>query len=408
MTELIQSWYAIPWVHNTLLFILVMSTYLLARRWLDLIITKASVAFIQWPVLQQGFQVRGSEWISAQWLHNAIKNTLRALSIACHFALFFSFVVTMLSLVPETKPPTMQVVFWVSHALWKLTQDFLGFIPNLISILTIIAVAIILIRFLSWIKTNLQTKRIHIPGFYAEWSNPTYNLIRVFVVLATIVMIAPYLPIYDSPAFKGMSIFLGVLVSLGSTSAISNIFAGMVLIYTRSYQAGDVIECDQFFGTVIEKSMLTTRIRTPKNEDVVIPNGKILNTAIINHSENLRPASGLILHTKITIGYDAPWETVHTLLLDAASKTEHVLDTPKAFVLQTKLDDFYVEYELNAYTHRPSRRPAILSELHQRIQDAFRNANMEITSPHYRAHRDGTAPAIPPMPEKTEEAVSRS
>lgn len=399
MIELLKSWFAIPWVHTTVLFVLVTSTYLLARQWLDMVLTKFSVSAIQWPILQQGIHVRGTEWVTPKRIQSLIKAFLRSLNIVCHIGLFFSFIITMLSLVPETKPPTLQVVFWVSHALWKLAGDFMSFLPNLISILTIIGVTTILIRLLSWAKTNLQTKRLHIPGFYAEWANPTYNLLRFFLIIATLVMIAPYLPIYDSPAFQGMSIFLGVLVSLGSTSAVSNIFAGLVLIYTRSYQAGDVIECDHFFGTVIEKSLLTTRLRTPKNEEVVIPNGKILNTAITNHSENLRPASGLIVHTKITIGYDVPWETVHQLLLTAAQHTEHVLETPKPFVLQTKLDDFYVEYELNAYTHRPARRPAILSELHQRIQDEFRDARIEITSPHYRAQRDGPI-AMPPLPVK--------
>lgn len=386
-----------PWIHHTALFLLVMMGYFTARQGLNALLTRLSVWVINWPILQKGLIIRQSEWLSARWVQGVINSLTRGFSFGSHSFLFFVFLVTMLSLVPETKPPTMQLIFWVSRALWKLAVDFTAFIPNLISIITIIIASAILIRFLGWIKSNIQAKRITLPGFYPEWADPTYSLIRFFTVLATIVMIAPYLPIYDSPAFKGISIFLGVLLSLGSSSAISNIFAGMVLIYTRSYQPGDVIECDHHFGTVIEKSMLTTRIRTPKNEDVVIPNATILSTAIINHSENIRPSTGLILHTSITIGYDIPWEKVNTLMITAAEQTDYVLKSPKPFVLQTKLDDFYVAYEINAYTHHPAKRPAILSELHAHIQHQFRDAGLEITSSHYRAYRDGNPTTVPPL-----------
>ena len=210
-------------------------------------------------------------------------------------------------------------------------------------------------------------------------------------------MAYPYLPGASSPAFQGISIFLGALFTLGSSSAIANLVSGVVLIYSRAYEIGDRICISDTVGDVLEKSLFVTRIRTLKNVVVTVPNSVILGSNIINYTpgEGSMTLAPLVLHTTITLGYDVPWRLVHEVLIDAARGTEHILEKPEPFVLQTSLDDFYVSYELNACTETPKLMPRIYSHLHQNIQDKCNEAGIEILSPHYRAARDGNQLAVP-------------
>ena len=211
------------------------------------------------------------------------------------------------------------------------------------------------------------------------------------------IIIFPYLPGSDSPIFQGVSVFVGILFSLGSSSAISNAVAGLVITYMRPFKAGDRIKIGELTGDVIEKSLLVTRIRTIKNESITIPNSTILAGHTINYTASA-DERGLILHTTVTIGYDVPWRKVHDLLINAAIMTDGTLNDEqrKPFVLQTSLDDFYVAYQINVYTDQSHRIAQIYSDLHQHIQDKFNEGGVEIMSPHYRAARDGNAIAIPP------------
>jgi small-conductance mechanosensitive channel len=210
------------------------------------------------------------------------------------------------------------------------------------------------------------------------------------------VVVWPYLPGSDSAIFQGVSVFLGILFSLGSSSAIANMVAGFVLTYMRSFKIGDRIKIGDITGDVMERTLLITRLRTIKNEDITIPNAMILN----NHTTNFTTCSqqngkGLVLHTTVTIGYDVPWPKVHQALIDAALACPDVEKNPSPFVLQTSLDDFYVSYQLNAYTFTTNKMALIYSDIHQNIQDKFNEAGIEILSPHYRAQRDGNMVTIP-------------
>jgi small-conductance mechanosensitive channel len=208
------------------------------------------------------------------------------------------------------------------------------------------------------------------------------------------VVIFPYLPGSKSPAFQGISIFLGILLSLGSTSAVAHAVAGTILTYMRPFQLGDRVRISEVVGDVVEKNLLDTRIQTIKNEIITIPNANILNGQMWNYSTSARE-NNLILHTTVTIGYDAPWRTVHELLIGAALSTQGIQQQPRPFVLQTALNDFYVSYELNAYTADACRMIQIYSSLHQNIQDRFNEAGVEIMSPHYSQIRDGSTVTIP-------------
>jgi small-conductance mechanosensitive channel len=214
------------------------------------------------------------------------------------------------------------------------------------------------------------------------------------ILALTAVVVFPYLPGSRSPAFQGVSIFLGVLISLGSTSAVANIVAGVILTYMRAFKVGDRVRIADTIGDVVEKTLLVTRIRTIKNVEITIANAMVLSSHIVNFSASAQK-EGLILHTAVTIGYDAPWRTVHQLLIDAALECEHVLRDPMPFVLQTALDDFYVHYEVNAFTDQPSLMARIYSKLHEKIQDKFNEAGVEIMSSHYANVRDGNRSTIP-------------
>src|SRR5665648_1087204 len=233
-----------------------------------------------------------------------------------------------------------------------------------------------------------------IPGFFSDWAIPTYQIIRILVLAFMVVVIFPYLPNNDSHIFQGVSVFLGFLFTFSSAGSLSNIIAGLVLTYMRLFNIGDRVKIGEIVGDVIEKSLLVTRIRTVKNEIISIPNSTVMNSHTINYSSDA-PDKGLIIHTTITIGYDVPWRDVHQALIDAALKTELILQEPKPFVLQTSLDDFYVSYQVNAYIREANKQSLIYSNLHQNIQDVCNEKNIEILSPHYRSARDGNATAIP-------------
>jgi small-conductance mechanosensitive channel len=209
-----------------------------------------------------------------------------------------------------------------------------------------------------------------------------------------VVVIWPKIPGSSSDIFKGVSVFLGLLVSFGSSSAIGNMVAGLVITYMRPFVLQDRVKIGDVTGDVVEKSLLVTRLRTIKNEIVTIPNSTILSGNTINYTI-MAKKEGFILHTTITIGYDEPWRKIHDLMINAALATEGVDVKRKPFVLQTSLEDWYVAYQINAYTKQPEKSALIYSNLHANIQDKFNEAGVEIMSAHYQTLRDGNKTTIP-------------
>jgi small-conductance mechanosensitive channel len=269
------------------------------------------------------------------------------------------------------------------------------YLPNVFFIVVIAFLTRYVLKFVHLFFDAIREGTVEFPGFYREWAEPSYKIVRFMILAFVVVVVFPYLPGAGSDAFQGVSIFLGALFTLGSSSAIANIVAGVVLTFTRAFQVGDRVKIGDTTGDVMEKSLLVTRVRTIKNVDITVPNAIVMSSHIINYSARA-DESGVILHTGVTIGYDVPWRQVHALLLEAAASTEGVRREPKAFVLQTSLDDFYVSYQLNAYSANPKAMARTYSDLHQNIQDAFNKAGVEILSPHYRAARDGNEITIPP------------
>lgn len=295
---------------------------------------------------------------------------------------------------PWTKPIATELLSYITNPLEAILMAFMHYIPNLLTIAVIYVFTHYIVKLFKFFANEIGNSRITIKGFYPEWAVPTYNIIKVLLYAFMFIVIFPYLPGSESKVFQGVTVFVGVLFSFGSSSAISNMVAGIVLTYMRAYKIGDRIKAGDVLGDVFEKNLLVTRIRTIKNEEITVPNSTILAMHTVNYTSSAK-ATGLILHTSVTIGYDAPWQTVHGLLTSAALATEGLLENPKPFVLQTELNDFNVTYQINAYTKLSHKTAAIYSALHQNIQDKFNEGGVEIMSPHFASLRDGNTIQIP-------------
>ena len=312
--------------------------------------------------------------------------------LAVFFGVFALIGVLMIS--KWTMTLAARLIVMVVTAVEYVWGGFIAYLPNLVTIVVILLVTRYVVRTISLIFEGIRTRRIHLKNFYPEWAETSLSLIKLLIYALTAVIIFPYLPGSSSPAFQGISIFVGVLVSLGSTTAVANVVAGVVLTFTRAFKVGDQVEVSDVRGRVVERSTFVTRIQTLKNVIVSIPNSMVLTNNVINYSQNMGQR-GLLVHTNITIGYDVPWQTVNNLLISAARKTENIVEDPEPFVLQTSLDDNYVSYEVNGWTRNPEELPRIYSNLHANILDEFHGHKVEITSPAFRAMRDGNALTIP-------------
>ena len=309
-------------------------------------------------------------------------------------ALLQAYLTVTLSFFSATREISLTTTAWVLSQLKFLATSLVDYLPNLLLIAVITIITYYVIKSIRLISIKVREGDLSIRGFYPDWAEPTEKLIRVMVIALALVVAFPYLPGAKSPAFRGISIFLGVLLSLGSSSAVANAISGVILTYMRSFLIGDWVQIGDTMGEVIERNLLVTRLLTPKAEIITIPNATIMSGPVKNYSIEAKKA-GVILYTTVSIGYSTPWEKVHELLRSAAVATTHVLKSPEPFVLQRALNDFYVSYELNAYTDTPREVLNIFSELHQNIQNRFNDAGVEICSPHFAALRDGSAVSMP-------------
>ena len=300
----------------------------------------------------------------------------------------------LFSIFPQTKSLAYQLFSYIWIPVKSIFTSVVEYIPNLFTIFVIWYAVKYLVRFVHYLANEVKSERLKIRGFYSDWAEPTFHIIRFLLYAFMIAMIYPYLPGSKSGVFQGISVFVGLIVSLGSSTVIGNIIAGLVITYMRPFKLGDRIQLNETTGNVIEKTPLVTRIRTPKNEVVTIPNSFIMSSHTVNYSTSAREY-GLIIHSEVSIGYDIPWRQTHQLLIEAALNTPGVIDDPRPFVLETSLSDWYPVYQVNAYIKEADRLADIYSDLHQNIQDKFNEAGIEIMSPHYMAVRDGNETTIP-------------
>ena len=346
--------------------------------------------------LTPGIQIGNVEIISSSNISFFWLRVLRIIRLLVLFLLLFNYATFVLRLFPWTRVFGESILGYFYQSLELVLSSIAQYLPNAFIIAIIIFITYYLIRLIKPFFTAIERGNLVIPGFYTDWAKPTYNLLLVIIIAIAAIVAFPYLPGFDSPAFRGVSVFLGLLLSLGSTSAIANVIGGIILIYTRAFRIGDHIQVGEVIGDLIEKNFLVIRICTPTNKIITIPNSSLLSSNVINFSISSRELNrNLIIQTTITLGYDLPWRKAHTTLIEAALETVHILKEPAPFVLQTSLDNFYISYQLNAYTNQPNLMVIIYSELHQNIQDKCNEAGIEILSPSYTSLRDGNTTTIP-------------
>jgi small-conductance mechanosensitive channel len=346
--------------------------------------------------LTPGIQIGNVEIVSSSKISFFWLRVLRMIRLFILFLLTFNYATFVLRLFPWTRVFGESILGYFYQSLELVLSSIGQYLPNAFIIAIIIFITYYLIRLIKPFFTAIERGSLIIPGFYTDWAKPTYNILLVIIIAIAAIVAFPYLPGFNSPAFQGISVFLGLLLSLGSTSAIANVIGGIILIYTRAFRIGDHIQIGDVIGDLIEKNFLVIRICTPTNKIITIPNSSLLNSNVINFSISSRELNRhLIIQTTITLGYDLSWRKAHKTLIEAALKTEHILKEPAPFVLQTSLDNFYISYQLNAYTNQPNLMVIIYSELHQNIQDKCNEAGIEILSPSYTSLRDGNTTTIP-------------
>ncbi len=319
---------------------------------------------------------------------------LRVLRVTTLLLLLYLYLPFLFSQLAYTRGFGERLLVYVLNPVHYVWASVIDFVPKLLFIMVIVWAASQLLKVVNFIANKVQRDELHFEGFYSDWAKPTANLVRGLICVFTLVVIFPYLPGAGSDAFQGISVFVGLLLSLGSAGAISNAVSGVILTYMRPFQVGHRVKINDVTGDVIGKNLLVTRLRTTKNEEVTIPNAALLGGGIVNFT-SLAETQGVIVHSSVTIGYDVPWPQVHELLVEAARRTAAIAKTPEPFVLQKALQDWYVEYELNAFTKDSHAMPRTYSELHGHMQDVFRDANVEIMSPHYMAHRTAEESTVP-------------
>jgi len=359
---------------------------------LRLIHGAASAALSRAPEVTRqlpGLRIGGFTLVRARQVTLFVRRTVLVGGWVLAAILAYLWITFVLTRFPLTRPWGQALGGFLVATVRDLALGAVGAIPGLITVLIIFAVTRGLTRLVTGFFASIESGRVVVPWVHADTAQPTRRIALALLWIFAIVVAYPYLPGSGSDVFKGVSVFLGVVLSLGSTGLVNQAMSGLVLMYARSFRPGEYVRIGEVEGTVTSLALLSTKIRTTKDEEVTIPSAVIVAGGTTNYSR-LADERGAILYTTVTIGYDTPWRQVHALLALAASRTGGLRRDPPPFVLQTALSDFYVEYQLNVRLERPEARIAVLSELHTAILDAFNEYGVQIMSPHFM-----TQPAEP-------------
>ena len=329
-------------------------------------------------------EAKSMRLVQSEQIWRVLRALLSLIKTLLILLLIYYFLTLVLSLFPWTRYIADRLLELVLNPLSMMVNSFINYLPSLffLIILFLFTRYVLNLTYSFFDAVNRQSLKLH--SFEAEWAWPTYRIARIVIIIFAVIIAYPYIPGSNSDAFKGISLFLGVLLSLGSTSVISNIIAGYTMTYRRAFKVGDKVKIGETIGEVTEVRLLVTNLMSLKNEKIVMPNSTILNSEVINYS-TLAREQGLILHTSVGIGYDVPWRQVEAMLLEAANRTNGLLKQPAPFVLQQALTDFSVTYEINVYCNDDSGIARKYTDLHRNIQDVFNENNVQIMSPNYVA-----------------------
>ncbi|MEJ8826134.1 mechanosensitive ion channel family protein [Variovorax humicola] len=331
--------------------------------------------------------------VRAEHIRAVLSGILKFVGLLVLLALTFAWLVYVLDLFPWTIGVGNALLEHVVTPLTTLGRDFLAAIPNLIFLAILYFIFRSALRIVRLFFDAVEQGRVKLQNFEPEWAMPTYKIVRLAIIAFALVIAYPYVPGSSSAAFKGVSLFLGVVFSLGSSGAISNIIAGYMMTYRRAFRVGDRVKIGEVTGEITAVRLQVSHLRTMKNEEVVIPNSQIINSHVVNYT-TLARKDGLLLHTSVQIGYNTPWRQVEAMLLEAAHRTEGLVAAPKPFVLQTKLGDFAIIYELNVGCDDPRRMHELYSALHRNILDVFNEYGVSIVTPAYEG--DPETPKVVP------------
>jgi small-conductance mechanosensitive channel len=268
------------------------------------------------------------------------------------------------------------------------------YLPKLGYLVVILFIGWIFLHAMRSIFASIKNATIVFERFPPDWVDPTYKLCRTILLLFILMVSFPYLPGSDLPFFRSFSLFVGALVTIGSGGTVGNLLAGVLLIYTRAFRVGEVVSIDGVYGKVTERTLLTTRLMTMGNEQVTIPNSKILTGAVTNYSAHGQ-GQGVAVTVTATIGYDVDWRTVHKLLIEGASRTKQIITDPAPKVLEQAFGNYSVEYQLRAWTNTSEGIFDTHADLRRNILDAFAEAGIEIMTPTILSHRDASELAVP-------------
>ena len=289
----------------------------------------------------------------------------------------------LFSIFPETEKFTWNMINYVWSPLRDMVVSIVRYFPNLVKIVVIVYVVRWVLKGLRHLSNEIAAERLKIDRFYQDWARPTYQIVRIFIIAFTLVVIWPWLPGSESGIFKGVSIFVAALLSLGSTTTIGNLISGIIITYMRPFLVGDFVRIGDQEGEVVEENAFVTRLRDIKGNLVTVPNNSILSQQTVNYTAAARDGKGSIVHSSFTFTYHVPRETVEAYLLEGAARCKLLEKNPKPFVLYTALEDFYTQYEINGYTKETARLFAVYSELHRNIIDVFHEHNLDPTSSHF-------------------------
>jgi small-conductance mechanosensitive channel len=337
--------------------------------------------------------IQSFEIVRAQRLRDLLRAVTRLVRLAALGVILYLWLQYVLGLFPLTRPLAERLLQLLLDPLWRLSSGLVAQLPSLAFLLVLYFLTRWTLRLVKLFFESVEKRRVELSNFEAEWAMPTYRILRIAIVVFALVVAYPYIPGSRSAAFQSISIFLGVMFSIGSSSFIANIIAGYSMTYRRAFRVGDRIQVGEVFGDVSEIRLQVTHVRSVKNKEIVVPNSSLLNSNVVNYSALAR-SRGLILHTTVGIGYETPWRQVEAMLLLAAERTAGLLREPAPFVLQKSLGDFCVVYEINVYCDAPAQMANLYSRLHQNILDVFNEYGVQIMTPAYEG--DPTQPKVVP------------
>jgi len=372
-TLLINSGYALL---ATVITALLLWGILRLFAWLDVLAQRRIKARIE------RLETKSHYIFDAEQIWDMMSSLLKTAKVLSMLVIIYFYLNLVLGLYPWTRRFAKQLFTYTVDPLRIIGQGLVSALPNIFFIVILFFITRYILKLTRLFFTGIDRGNIHLANFDREWGLPTYRIVRIMIIAFAVIVTYPYIPGSSSDAFKGVSIFLGVIFSLGSSSVLTNIIAGYTITYRRAFKIGDRIKIDEFTGEVVDRGVLVTRLRSLKNEEIVIPNSTILNSNIINYSTEAK-SNGLILHTTVGIGYEVPWRQVEAMLLLAADRTKGIRPEPKPFILQQALGDFAITYELNIYCEDARQMMRLYSALHRNILDVFNEYNIQIMTPNY-------------------------